>query len=251
MCAANKIIVEIAVHTIESAVAAEGGGADRVELFSNPAEGGVTPSEGLIAVVREKLTRDVHIMIRPRGGDFHYSDLEFESMRHDIGAAKRLGANGAVFGLVNLDGTVDVERTGQLVEAARPLTVTFHRAFDICCDLEMALKDLISCGVDRVLTSGGEKNAIDGMNTIANLVHLAGDGITIMAGGGIRAMNLRQIAQATGVREVHAGLRSTVSSPMRFQNRKLSFVQTVPDDYERLILREEDVRELISEAGRV
>jgi len=251
MSAAKKIAVEIAVHTLESAIAAETGGADRVELFSNPVEGGVTPSEGLITVARQKLARDIHVMIRPRGGDFHYSDLEFEAMRHDIAAAKRLGANGVVFGLVNLDGAVDVERTRRLVEAARPLSVTFHRAFDICQNLDNALEDLIFCGVDRVLTSGGEKNAIDGIDTIAQLVRLAGDRIVIMAAGGIRAANLHQIAQATGMREVHSGLRSTVPSPMRFQNRKISFIQSVPDDYEQLIVTEEDVRKLVNEAGRV
>ena|SRR5215468_10165119 len=128
MCATNRIVVEIAVHSVESAIAAQAGGADRVELFSNPIEGGVTPSEGLIAVVREKLIQDLHVMIRPRGGDFHYSDLELAVMVRDVNMAKRLGANGVVLGLVNVDGTVDIHRTRQLVEVSRPLSVKIGRA---------------------------------------------------------------------------------------------------------------------------
>jgi len=139
MTAGNQITVEIAVHTIDSALAAEAGGAHRIELFSNPIEGGVTPSEGLIAAVRENVTKPVHVMIRPRGGDFHYSNLEFDVMGRDINMAKRLGAHGVVFGLLNQDGTVDMDRTRQLVETARPLAVTFHRAIDLCCDLEKAV----------------------------------------------------------------------------------------------------------------
>ena len=247
MCATNRIMVEIAVHSVESAIAAEAGGADRVELFSNPVEGGVTPSEGLITVVREKLIKALHVMIRPRGGDFHYSDLEFDVMLRDVNVAKRLGANGVVLGLVNVDGTVDVRRTCQMVEASRPLSVTFHRAFDLCANLERALEDLITCGVDRVLTSGGEASAVEGATSIANLVRLAGDQIRIMAGGGIRAGNIRQIVRESGVGEVHAGLRSTIQGAMRFHNDKVSIGHTVPGQYERLTVTENDVRRLVVE----
>jgi len=248
MCATNRIVVEIAVHSVESAIAAQAGGADRVELFSNPIEGGVTPSEGLIAVVREKLIQDLHVMIRPRGGDFHYSDLELAVMVRDVNMAKRLGANGVVLGLVNVDGTVDIHRTRQLVEVSRPLSVTFHRAFDVCCNLENALEDLIGCGVDRVLTSGGEATAIKGSKSIANLVRLAGNRIKIMAGGGIRPANIRQIVQETDAREVHAGLRRIVPSPMRFHNDKVSIGHKVPAEYERITVKEDDVRKLVIEA---
>lgn len=248
MCATNRIIVEIAVHSVESAFTAEAGGADRVELFSNPVEGGVTPSEGAIAIVRERLLKDLHVMIRPRGGDFHYSDLELDVMLRDVNLAKRLGANGVVLGLVNVNGTVDIRRTRQLVEASRPLSVTFHRAFDVCVDFEKALEDLISCGVDRVLTSGGEASAVEGSKSIANLVRLAGNRIRIMAGGGIRPGNIRQIVQETGVREVHAGMRSTIPGPMRFQNSKVSIGHKVPGQYERIMVKEEDVRRLVLEA---
>ena len=251
MAATSRIIVEIPVHSVESAIAAQAGGADRVELFSNPTEGGVTPSEGLIAVVREKLVRDLHVMIRPRGGDFHYSDLESDVMLRDIDMAKRLGANGVVLGLVNLAGTVDVGRTRQMVEAARPVSVTFHRAFDVCQNLENALEDLISCGVDRVLTSGGETSAMDGSKSIANLVRLSGNRIKIIAAGGVKPGNIRQIAQKTGIREVHAGLRSTIPSPMRFHNNKVSFAYKVPGEYERIIVNEADVRKFMTEVEQL
>ena len=248
MCATNRIVVEIAVHSVESAIAAEAGGADRVELFSNPVEGGVTPSEGLIAVVRDKLLRDLHVMIRPRGGDFHYSDLEFDVMLRDVNVAKRLGANGVVLGLVNIDGTVDIRRTRQLVEASGPLSITFHRAFDVSVNLEQALEDLITCGVDRALTSGGQASAAEGAKSIANLVRLAGNRIKIMAGGGIRPANIRQIVQETSVQEVHAGLRSVIPSPMRFHNDKVSIAHKLPGEYERIAVKENDVRKLVIEA---
>ena len=251
MSVSSKILVEIAVHTIESALAAEKGGADRVEVFSNPLEGGVTPSEGLMAVIREKLTRDIHIMIRPRGGDFLYSDMEFEAMGRDIEVARGVGANGVVFGLVHKDGTVDMKRIRQLVEAARPLSVTFHRAFDACRDPETALEELVECGVDRVLTSGGEANAVLGSNLISQLVRIAGHRTKIVAAGGVNSTNVRQIVEQTGVSEVHAGLRSTVSGPMRFQNRKIRLGHGAAGEYERIVVREEDVRKLVVQAGRL
>lgn len=239
------------MHTVESAIAAEAGGADRVELFSNPLEGGVTPSAGLIATVRGNVTKNVHVLIRPRGGDFCYSALEFDIMCQDIEMAKRLHANGLVFGLVNPDGAVDIERTQKLVEASRPLPVTFHRAFDVCRDLEKAVENLISCGVDRVLTSGGEATAVEGMNCITNLVRIAGNRIIVMAGGAVRSANVRRIVEQTGIREVHAGLRSTIPSPMRFRNEKISFAHKAAGIYERIIVNKEDVREFVNEAGRL
>jgi copper homeostasis protein len=242
----KRVLVEIAAHTLESAITAQAGGADRVELFSNPLEGGVTPSEGLIAVVRKRISLDLGVVIRPRGGDFYYSDEEFEAMLEDVATAKRLGANGVAVGLVNPDGTVDSDRVCKLVSAARPLSVTFHRASDMCKDLPVALESLISCGVDRVLTSGGEVSALEGIEPLARLVRIAGDRISIIAAGGIRAENARQIVQQTGVREVHAGLRSRVSSPMQFRNHKVSFGPGA-NEYERVIVKDGDVRRLAEE----
>ena len=239
--------VEIAVHTIQSALAAQNGGADRVELFSNPLEGGVTPSEGMIGAVREKLTVDLHVMIRPRGGDFHYDEIEFKAMQKDTTVAKRLKANGVVFGLVNLDGTVDVERTRQLTEISRPMSVTFHRAFDLCHTLPHALETVISIGVDRILTSGGEASALQGSDVIADLVRQAENRIVVMAGGGITPENAREIVQRTGIREIHAGLRSTVQSPMRFRNHNICLGPTGYGAYERIVVKEDRVRQLVSE----
>ena len=235
-----KVKVEIAAHTIASARAAQVGGAERVELFSNWQEGGTTPSEGLIATVREQLSIPLYVMIRPRGGNFHYSDAELLAMKRDIAVAKRLGANGVAFGLVNPEGDVDVERTRMLADLARPLAVTFHRAFDTCRNLTRALETLVSCGIDRLLTSGGEASALAGIETLAHLQRLAGDQIGIVAGGRVAPENVRTIIQKTGIREIHAGLRSTVPRERRFHNEKLSFGEDV-------IVKEEDVRKLVSE----
>lgn len=245
-----KILLEIAAHTIDSAVAAQAGGAKRVELFSNPLEGGVTPSEGLAIAVRERLTIGLHILIRPRGGDFCYSSAELQAMLHDIATAKRLAANGVVLGIVNPKGTVDVPRLRDLVSAARPLAVTFHRAFDMCRDLPATLETLIDCGVERVLTSGGEATAQAGIPMLANLVSTAGKRIVIIAAGGIRATNALEIVRQTGVAEVHAGLRSHVPSPMQFRNAKISFGGGI-SEHERLEVLEGDVRQLIQELSHL
>jgi copper homeostasis protein len=190
---------------------------------------------------------DLHVMIRPRGGDFCYSEHELEAMHRDISVAKRLGANGVVFGIVNPDGSVAVQQTRELVASARPLSVTFHRAFDRCRDLPEALCTLISCGVDRVLTSGGMPTAADGIENIANLVSIAAGRITVMAGGGVRPHNIRRIVQGTGVLEVHAGLRSVVPGPMLFRNQAISS-DTGPYSDERVVIHEMDVRRLVDEA---
>jgi copper homeostasis protein len=242
------MIAEIASHTLEAALAAQAGGAHRVELFSSPLGGGVTPSEGAISIARDKLSIDLHVLIRPRMGDFLYSNEEFEVMLRDVSAAKRLGANGVVFGLVNQDGSIDVDRTSELVAASRPMSVTIHRAFDACKDLSRALDDAIGCGVDRVLTSGGEHTAIDGLPTIADLVRRASDQIIVMAGAGIKPDNVRVIVEKTGVREIHAGLRSVVPSPMRYQNQKLSFGSPV-NEYEKIVVREQDVQALLEQVN--
>jgi len=242
----QKIIVEVAAHTIDAALAAEAGGADRVELFSNHMEGGVTPSEGSISVVRDVVRIGLHVMIRPRGGDFFYSGQEIEAMHRDIAVAKRLGANGVAFGIVNPDGSVDLKRTRELIAAARPLSITFHRAFDRCNDLPAALLTLISCGVDRVLTSGGMANATDGIKNIADLVRIAGSRLRVMPGGSVRPHNVRRIVQETGVLEIHAGLRTVVPGPMIFRNQAVSS-KSESHSYERVVVQEADVRRLVDE----
>jgi copper homeostasis protein len=238
-----KVLVEIAAHTIESAVAAQNGGADRVELFSNPLEGGVTPSYGLISAARKRISTQLHVMIRPRGGDFCYSQDEFATMLEDIEIVKRLGANGIAVGIVTPEGTVDFERLSKLISASRPLSVTFHRAFDVCRDLPKALEELIACGVDRVLTSGGEPTAWQGVETLAHLMRIAEGRIPIIAAGSIKPENAQEIVQRTGIREVHAGLRRHVPGPMRFRNERVSFGPTPSD--QRITVNEMDVRELV------
>ena len=183
----SALICEVCVESVEAAVAAEQGGAHRVELCADLLEGGITPSAGTIALARARLGIRLHVLIRPRGGDFCYSDTELDIMRHDIATARALGADGVVLGVLLPDGTVDAARTAELMAAARPLSVTFHRAFDVTRDPYEALEALIALGVDRVLTSGQESSALEGLDTLAALVQQAGDRIAVMPGGGIRA----------------------------------------------------------------
>lgn len=214
------LCVEVCVDSVEGAMAAQDGGAVRVELCDNLFEGGTTPSVGTIALARRHLHIDLNVIIRPRGGDFCYSEIEFEVMRRDIEEAKQLGANGVVIGLLTPDGAIDVERTRVLIDLARPLSVTFHRAFDVCRDPFEALETLVDLGVDRLLTSGQEASVLEGLELIGELVRRAGDRIIIMPGGGIREHHLAKIL-AVGVREIHVSARSTVSSSMIHRNGRV------------------------------
>ncbi len=240
------ILVEVCVDSVASALAAERGGAARVELCSSLIEGGVTPSAGLIEMTRTAVSMPLHVMIRPRGGDFCYEAEEFEIMKSDISAAKRMGANGVVFGILDLNGNVDVARTLQLADLARPLAVTFHRAFDMTADLFRALDDVCAAGIDRILTSGGEPTSLLGQETIARLVGKAEDRIVVMPGSGIRPENARSLVERTGVKEVHVGLRSVVPSPMLHRNPRVSMGAAEGREYQRHAVLEEQVRKLCS-----
>jgi copper homeostasis protein len=245
----DTVLLEVCVDSIESALAAERGGAHRIELCSNLMEGGVTPSAGLISNIRRKLSIDVHVMIRPRGGDFCYSAEEFETMEQDVLTAKQLGANGVVFGILTDDGEVDVPGTRHLVQIARPLKTTFHRAFDMSRDLSKSLADVIEAGADRVLTSGGEQSVEDGISRIAKLVQAAGQRVAVMVGSGITESNVCRIIQETGVREIHASLRARVPSPMRYRNDKISMGSAKGREYDRMVVVEDTVRRLLESAN--
>ena len=214
----KQIKLEMCIDAVDSAIAAQDGGADRVELCDNLLEGGTTPSAGTIAIARGKIDIGLNVMIRPRGGDFCYSDIEFEVMRHDVEQAKQLGADGVVFGLLNEGGSVDAQRTKLLTDLARPLSVTFHRAFDMTRDAFQALEDLVKLGVDRVLTSGQENSVLEGLDLITALVRQAGDRIIIMPGGGITERNISKIVAQSGVKEVHAVGTRSVDSAMQHRN---------------------------------
>jgi copper homeostasis protein len=201
----DRVRVEICLSGVASAVEAERGGADRVELCENLRDGGVTPSYGTIAAARARLGIGLMVIIRPRGGDFVYGELELEVIEHDIRAVKSLGADGVVLGLLDREGRIDTARTRRLVDLARPLSVTFHRAFDFARDADEALDDLIALGVDRVLTSGQEATAPAGALRIAELIRRARDRIVILPGGGVSIDNCAALVAATGAREVHLG----------------------------------------------
>jgi copper homeostasis protein len=241
-----EVTLEICVETLESALAAERGGAHRVELCSGLTEGGVTPSSGLISAVRRRLSLSLFVMIRPRGGDFCYSADEFDLMQEDVYAAKQLGADGVVLGMLNVNGEIDVVRTRHLVEIAQPLEVTFHRAFDMCRDLETSLEQVIETGAMRVLTSGGERNAEKGLAAIAKLNQVASNRLIVVAAGGIRARNIRRIVSKSVVREVHAGIRSRISSPMCYRNKKLLLGCDPVREYQRVVVPDEKVRSLLA-----
>ncbi len=213
-----KRILEICVESVEGAIAAQDGGADRVELCANLLEGGTTPSAGSIRLARERLHIGLQVMIRPRGGDFCYSATEFETMKLDIETAKAAGANGVVLGVLKEDGTVDEARTRELTELARPLNVTFHRAFDMARDPHEAMAALAGMGVDRILTSGQESSVLEGLDLISDLVHKAGDRIIIMPGGGINERNFSRIATQSGARELHVAALGEVEGRMIFRN---------------------------------
>ena len=209
-------LIEICLEDVKSIIAAQEGGADRVELCSDLFEGGLTPSIGTVRTALRYAKIPVNCMIRPRGGDFCYSDLEFEAMKQDVKAFKEAGVNGIVFGILTPDGDVDISRSREIIELARPLQVTFHRAFDMTRDPYKALEDLIDLGVDRVLSSGQEASVPEGAELLAELVKLAGDRIIIMPGCGISERNFEKIREKIGACEYHVHLPAEEKSEMRF-----------------------------------
>jgi copper homeostasis protein len=214
--------LEICVDSIESALNAQYAGADRVEFCDNLIEGGTTPSYGAIISARSNLTIDLHVIIRPRGGDFLYSDQEFDIMRRDIEMCGESGIDGIVTGILLAGGSIDVERTAKLIEFAYPMSVTFHRAFDMCSDPVQGLEDVIASGASRLLTSGLKNSALEGMELIKQLVIQAGDRIIIMPGGGIDETNAGLIIAATKARELHLTGRKKIDSAMIYRRQGIN-----------------------------
>jgi copper homeostasis protein len=206
----RKCLLEISVETLEAALAAERGGADRIELCRALKVGGLTPDAGLMVITRADLQIPIFAMIRPRSGDFVYSDAEFAVMRASIKLAKQLQFDGVVLGILTAERRVDVRRTQELVEFARGMEVTYHRAFDETADLHQALEDVIQSGAKRILTSGGAKSAQEGAAVLAKLIEAAGKRIVIVPGAGIRATNIAEVVQRTKAREFHSGLSSVL-----------------------------------------
>jgi copper homeostasis protein len=239
---AAHVLLEVCVDSLESALAAQAGGADRVELCAGLLEGGLTPSAGTIELARRKLAIGLQVMIRPRGGDFCYSDLELEAMQRDIAVAKSLGADGVVLGVLRPDAMVDAPRTAALIAAARPLSVTFHRAFDLTVDPAAALQALIALRVDRVLTSGQAASAPQGSATLAALVRQAAGRIVVMAGGGLSEQSVRALVEQTGVREVHLSARVPLESAMTYRRPDVALGGApASQEYQRLVASQERI----------
>jgi copper homeostasis protein len=237
----SNIIIEIATSDYASSAAAASGGADRIELCDNLAEGGTTQSKAIILHCREKLDLQIFPIIRPRGGDFLYTADEFRIMMDDIRTCKELNCDGVVIGILNADGSIDVERSGRMVELAYPMEVTFHRAFDRCKDPFEALEQLINMGCTRILTSGQQPTALEGISLIAQLVKAAEERIIIMPGSGVRKENIAQLIERTGAVEMHSSLRTKVQSKMEFRHPAFG-----SESYEYFSVKEEDVRALRS-----
>lgn len=240
------MLLEICVTSVESALAAQRGGAARVELCDNLAEGGTTPGYGLISVARKSLRIKLHVMIRPRGGDFLYDDTEFEIMRQDINLAGQLGADGVVFGILTADGQVDVKRMQELIHAAKPMHVTFHRSFDMTADPFHSLEQVIECGADSLLTSGHQNKASEGIPLLKKLADQAAGRIEIMAGSGVNAENVSELVRETGVDAVHLTAKKRTMSKMTFRKQNTFMGHGEHPEYEWIVADENQVRQVKS-----
>lgn len=242
-----KYKIEICANSVASCLQAQKGGAYRVELCAGIPEGGTTPSYGETAVARQLLDIKLNIIIRPRGGDFLYSEVEHQAMLHDIEMARKLGVDGVVIGCLTADGTVDMERNKELIDAAKGMSVTFHRAFDMCRDPFESLEQIISLGCERVLTSGQQPTAIEGISLLAELVAKANGRIIIMPGSGVNEDNIATIAAETKATEFHFSAREPIDSKMEYRNPNLKMGGTVVsiDEFIQNITDAEKVRRTI------
>ncbi len=245
------IALEVCANSVTSAIAAQNGGAIRVELCENLKEGGTTPSFGQILMTRKLLHIKLYVLIRPRPGDFLYNDLDFDIMMADVRNCIEAGCDGIVVGILNADGTIDKKRNGELVRLAKQwgLGVTFHRAFDMCADMYQALEDIIELGFERILTSGGKTTAMEGANTINHLVEQAAGRITIMAGSGVSENNAADLVHFTGVYEIHSSARSRHQSEMEYKNDRILMGQEIGDEYSLDVTDAEKVKAILRAAN--
>jgi len=243
----NEYLLEICANSVKSSIESQKGGAYRVELCAGIPEGGTTPSYGDIVLARELLKIKLNVIIRPRGGDFLYNDLEHKIMLKDIENAGRLGVDGVVFGCLTPEGDIDMKRNKELIEAAGDMSITFHRAFDMCRDPFDALEKIIELGFDRILTSGQQPKAVEGINLLKELVKKAGDRIIIMPGSGVNAENVAQLALETGAKEFHLSAREPIESGMLYRNPNLKMGGTavVINEFEEQVTSAEKIRETI------
>ena len=210
--------LEICASSYASAIIAQEAGANRIELCENLIEGGTTPSYGTLKLTKEHVRIDTYVLIRPRSGDFIYSESEYEIIKKDILFCKELGYNGIVIGILLPDGSVDIDRTKALVELAKPMGVTFHRAFDACRDPEEALEAVIQTGCERILTSGLKNTAIEGSETLKRLIEQANGRIIIMPGSGVKSTNIKFLRELIPATEWHASAKSNLTSQMKYHN---------------------------------
>lgn len=240
----QKKYLEICVGSIDSCLEAQKGGADRVELCADLVEGGITPDYATIVYAKENLKIDTMVMIRPRGGDFMYNDLEFSLMKENIQLCKRVGVKGVVFGLLSPEGDVDIERVSQLVKIAYPLEVCFHRAIDMTKDYDKAFRGIIICGCNRVLTSGQKNKAIEGIANIAEVQKKYGSQIEIMAGSGVNAQNVEEIYRQSGINNFHFSAKQVIEGAMIFRQKDVSMGNEYIDEYSITITDTNKVRQV-------
>ena len=247
--AMKEYLFEVCANSVESCIAAQAGGANRVELCAGIPEGGTTPSYGDIVIAREVLQNTrLHVIIRPRSGDFLYSPIEQRIMLKDIDNARRLGADGIVLGCLTADGEVDIPLMKQFMEAAQDISVTFHRAFDVCRNPQKALEDIISLGCDRILTSGQQPTAEAGIPLLKELQLQAAGRITLLAGCGVNESNIARIARETGIHEFHFSARETVASRMQYRKERVPMGATVQiNEFERNVTTQERVKATIAQ----
>lgn len=245
----DKVMLEVCCGDIESVIAARDGGADRVELCMALADGGVTPSYGLMLQARKVEGIRLNVLIRPRGGDFLYNEEEVEIMVRDIELARQVGADAVVIGALTADGDIDIAVCKRLIAAAKGMEVTFHRAFDVCRNATEALEQIILLGCHRVLTSGQQASAEKGVELLKQLVSQANGRISIMPGSGVLASNAAHIIASTGAREIHASAREQIQSNMRYRNAAVSMGTPGTDEYARLITTTRMVNDIRLELG--